>query len=180
MQKAKKNKDVRNSNKKVGTKAKSQKKRLVPKAEDRREDSLKEKIADEKKPDNDIKKVDVFIPQQSIHLEEVSVAEPNEPLRELAKSLENIIVSTPAATNEDEKLNYGPGGKGKSYERGKYQSAKYEDVAKYEPTRMEEPTVEAVMGRDYGGAHAADKLFERFVETKKKEEESAKYKRKEH
>ena len=180
MQRTRKTKESRNSKKKPDIKAKAQEKKIAREPEAKKEESLKEKIKEETKSGNGVKKVDIFIPQSGVQLEDVSVAEPNEPLKELAKSLENIVVNTPANKDEDEKLNYGPGGKGKSYERGKYQSARYEDVAKYEPPRLEEPTVEQKLDRDYGGMHAADKVFERFVETKKKEEEASKYKKREH
>lgn len=180
MQRTRKIKESGNSKKKLDIKAKAPEKKAAREPEAKKEESLKEKIKEEKNLGKDIKKVDIFIPQGGIQLEDVSVAEPNEPLKELAKSLENIVVNTPANKNEDEKLNYGPGGKGKSYERGRYQGAKYEDTAKYEPPRLEEPTVEQKLDRDYSGMHATDKVFERFVETKKKEEEASKYKKREH
>ena len=123
--------------------------------------------------------VDIFIPQASAPLDVATLEEPRGTLRELPKSLESLVLTTPATQGvENEKLNYGPRGAGKFYESGNYKSAKYEEAAKYTAATENEPALASLPSEGrYTGMHTSDQIFERFTEMKKKEEGATQYKK---
>ncbi len=143
------------------------------------EHSLQETLEEKKPALPERRKFDIFIPQESVPLDAVTIEEPRETLRELPKSLESLVLTAPTTQGaDDEKLNYGPRGAGKFYESGNYKSAKYEEAAKYTATTEVEPALASLPSEGrYTGMHTSDHVFERFTEMKKKEEGATQYKK---
>lgn len=125
------------------------------------------------------RKVDVLIPSSDASLD--FTADESRDRSIDVQKLESILLTTPVEQkHNDEKLQYGPGGGGKFYEKGGYQRATYEATSQYKPTVAVEPALtESSREMDYSGVHFSDKMFERFTETKKREEEATQYKKKE-